>query len=259
MDGSSDAPMPERPILDAPPSPEPSKKRRGSLVIGIVAGVIGTFLILGIIGYLALPTESGTALDEDFSSDEPEFTTDDDPMVKFSVAGGAYHILLKQGGAPQIARHIFDHTHGGLRFESTVTMPDQENTLFSVGCWAGDHAYLLVLLGDGEVGLIETVSESEGKRRPLTNGTRTEAVRPPGEPNRLRIDCVGGGDEPTIVSGWVNGKPVLSVTVADGYDSFNAVGFWVGADTGGVEFVVDDVLAVDERPEPAVSPVPPIS
>jgi hypothetical protein len=51
---------------------------------------------------------------------------------------------------------------------------------------------------------------------------------------------VGGDREPTIVSGWVNGEPILSVAVSDGYDSFNAVGFWVASETDGVEFVVDE-------------------
>jgi hypothetical protein len=130
--------------------------------------------------------------------------------------------------------------------------------LFSVGCWSGDSAYLFVLLGDGTVGLLETVSESTGDRRPLTDAIATDSIRPPGEPNRLRIDCVGGGVEPTIVSGWVNGQPVASVAVPDGYDSFVAVGFFMGSETSGTEFVVDDVIAAAERPSPATSPVPPM-
>ena len=210
---------------------------------------------MAVIGYLATSLGSKVALEEHFSSDHPKFSTDNDQQVKFSVVDGAYHILIKDASSPQTARDFFDHSYDGLRIESTVTMPRQ-SSLFSVGCWNGDSAYLLVLLDTGEVGLLENVSESE--RRALTDPIRTDAVRPSGEPNRLRIDCVGGGDEPTIVSGWVNGKPIVSVGVADGYDSFAAVGFFVGSETDGAEFIVDDVLAAAERPRPAKSPVPPI-
>lgn len=258
MDEGSDRPEPDRAPEESFPPPTPSKKRRHPVVLGIVIGAIAMFAGLGAIGYFAA-TESELPLEEDFSSDEPEFTTDEDPMVAFSVADGAYHIVIKQSGPPQIARHIFNHSYDGLRIDSTVTMPDSGAAVFSLGCWAGEHAYLLALISDGEVGLIETGSQGEGGARQLTNGTRSEALHSLNEPNRLRLDCVGGGSDPTIVSGWVNGTPVLSVEVPDGYDSFNAVGFFVGAETNGAEFVVDDVLTVDERPEPAVSPVPPIS
>ncbi len=221
----------------------------------VMGGAIGPlFVVLGVIGYLSLG-ESKFLLEEHFSSAHPAFTTDSDRFVDFSVADGAYHILIKDGSSPQTARHIFHYTRHGLRIESTVTMPRQ-SSFFSVGCWNGDGAYLLVLLDTGEVGLFENVTPSE--RRALTDPIRTDAVRPPGEPNRLRIDCVGGSRKPTIVSSWVNGKPVFSVAVSDGVDSFDAVGFLVAAEADGTEFVVDDVLVVAERPPPAKSPVPAI-
>ena len=258
MDEGSDGPKPKDPDLEGSPSiPEPTKRRR-PIVVGVLIGTIATFAVLAVIGYLTISTESEIPFEEDFSSDEPKFTTDSDRLVDFSVADGAYRILIKDATAPQLARHIFAHTYDGLRFESTVTMPGSRNVLFSVGCWTGDSAYLFALLGNGEVGLLETVSESRGERRPLTDSLANEAVRPAGEPNRLRIDCVGGGRDPTIISGWINGEPVISVAVSDGYDSFSSVGFFIASETDGAEFVVDDVFANAERPSPARSPVSPI-
>ena len=112
----------------------------------------------------------------------------------------------------------------------------------SVGCWAADSAYLLIFLPTGEGAIVETVSEHTGERRELTESVTVPGARPRGEPNRLRIDCVGGGRGPTVVSGWVNGQPVVSVAVPDGTDSFNAVGFWVASSANGTEFSIDDVL-----------------
>jgi hypothetical protein len=258
VSGVSEGPESEQPTWQALPSPPDRTNRRRPLVIGLVVGAIAVFAALAAIGFLVAPTESEIVLEEDFSSDEPEFTTDSDPHVDQTVSGGAYHILIKDASSPQLTRHIFDHSYDAFRFESTVTLRGPRDVVFSVGCWSGNSAYVLALAGDGEMGLIETVSESTGERRPLTRGTTTEALRPVGEPNRLRIDCVGGGSEPTVVSGWINGAPVLSVSVSDGYDSFNAVGFFIGSGTDGAEFVVDDVVAVAERPRPAKSPVPPI-
>jgi len=244
---------------DASSTPsEPSGRRRKPLLIGIVIGALVTFAVLAVIGFLAAPSGSGILFEEDFSSNEPVFTTDSDRLVDQSVVDGEYRILIRDASAPQIVRHVFAHTHDGLRFEASVTLPGPTEVAFSVGCWNGDSSYLFVLLGSGEVGLIETVSESRAERRSLTDVIATDAVRPAGEPNRLRIDCVGGGREPTLVSGWVNGEPVISVAVPQGYDSFNAVGFFLGSETDGVEFLVDDVVAAGERPAPATSPVSPM-
>jgi RTX calcium-binding nonapeptide repeat (4 copies) len=266
VDASADGPnepegfRPEAwPLLPEPPPsvPEPPKRHRG-LVMGLLVGAGTTFIALSVIGILVSRSESELPFEEHFSSNEPKFTTDSDPMVDFSVADGAYHILIKDASAPQVARHIFAHTYDGIRFEAAVALPGSPSVLLAVGCWSGDHAYLFALLGDGEVGLIETVSEFTGEWRALTEGLTSDAVGPVSEPNRLRIDCVGGGTEPTVVSGWINGEPILSVAIRDGYDSFDAVGLFVGALNDGAEFVVDNVAAAAERPNPARSPVPPI-
>jgi RTX calcium-binding nonapeptide repeat (4 copies) len=245
-------------LPEPPPSgPEPTKRHRG-LVIGMLVGAGTTLAALSVIAILMARSESELPFEENFSANEPKFTTDSDPLADFSVADGAYHILIKDARAPQVARHLFAHTYDGIRFEAAVALPALPSVVLAMGCWSGDHAYLWALLGNGEVSLIETVSEFTGEWRALTDSLTSAAVGPLSEPNRLRIDCVGGGKEPTVVSGWVNGEPILSVAIHDGYDSFDAVGFLVGALNDGAEFVVDNVAAAAERPNPARSPVPPI-
>ena len=47
-----------------------------------------------------------------------------------------------------------------------------------------------------------------------------------------------------------------SVEIEDGYDSFDAIGFFVAASTDGATFTADDVLVTAARPEPGSSPIP---
>jgi hypothetical protein len=195
---------------------------------------------------------------EDFEGESIRFPTDNDRFVDMRVVEGAYRVEITDGTNPQLVRHVFSHTYDSLSFRATIVRPaDADGEVFaSVGCWASDSAYLLVMGSDGDVGLVETVSEQTGERRPLTDLTPSDATHPAGEPDRLRIDCVGGGQDPTVVSGYVNGEPVLSVEIADGYDSFSAVGFFMVSANGGT-FTIDDATATSERPEPGMSPVPP--
>lgn len=250
------------PDVSATPSPpEPRKRRFAPWLLGFLGGVLAVIVVSTVLVQLAEKDGSGgVLLRESFSSGSAEFSTDSDRLVDLSVADGMYRILIKDASAPQLIRHLWERSYDGFRFEATITQVagPEEEVLSSVGCWAGNSAYLLIMAPSGEVGILETISESTGERRLLTDLIQADAARPRGEPNRLRIDCVGGGIEPTIVSGWVNGEPVVTLSVPDGYDSFNGVGFWIASETDGAEFRVDDVVAAAERPAPAMSPVPPV-
>lgn len=234
---------------------------RGLAIAGSVLGGIGLLAFIVVVAITARnQVGGGVVLREDFNSGSGRFSTDSDRLVDLSMADGRYRIRIKDPVAPQVIRTFFDRSRGGLRFEATVTQvtgPDRD-AVFAVGCWAASAAYLAVITPTGEVGILETISEQTGERRPLTELQTVRAARRRGEPNRLRIDCVGGGRGPTIVSAWVNGEPVVSVAVPDGIDSFNAVGFWLVSTAPGTEYGVDDVEATAERPDPPKPPVPPI-
>lgn len=238
------------------------KRSTGALTgVGLAWSGLTISVILVSLAVLGAILEGGgtVVLEEDFESGAPAFSTDSDRTVDLSVQDGTYRIWIKDPAAPQATRYVFAHTRDGVRFEASITTEATTGGwISSVGCWNGDSAYLFTVLDTGEVGILETVSEESAERRPLTKEIRTDALKAEGQPNRLRIDCVGGGREPTIISGWVNGRPVVSVADPDGYDSFMAVGFWVAAERADTVFVVDDVVVAEERPAPAVSPVPPI-
>ena len=229
--------------------------------IGKVLGAIGTVvwgLIVAFIVVGALTTDE--LLNEDFNSDSIAFSTDSDRFVDLSVEDGMYRILIKDPQVPQIVRSVFPFSKGALRIDTTAThSTDGEGlSLFGVGCWNGDSAYLLVVIDDTGLSLLETVSESTGDRRPLTDPISTTALRPVGQPNDLRLDCVGGGREPTGITGWVNGEAAVSVAIPEGLDSFNAVGFWVASTLSGDVFNIDEIRAVTDSPAPPIDPVPPL-
>jgi len=228
--------------------------------VGQVLGIIGTavwglLLALSVVGFL-IGVEDSTLLDEDFSSEVPVFSTDSDRFVDLVVEDGEYLVRIKDASVPQTIRHLFVRTYDGVRFEATIApAADDSAALSSVSCWAGDSGYIFYLNSAGAAGLVEVVSESIGSRRPLSDLIETDTADPGAGagPNRLRIDCVGGGTDPTVVTGWLNGQAVVSVAVSGGYDSFNGVGFWL-ASSQPTQFSIDDVIAVSERPDPVVEP-----
>ena len=259
MDEHADTatPIGDEPGADLPPAPEP-KGHRLRWWVGLTAlSLMG----LALIGALVQPEDhvtDGVLFIEDFEGESIRFPTDNDRFVDMRVVEGAYQVEITDGTNPQLVRHVFPHTYDSLSFRAAILRPaDADGEVYAgVGCWASDSAYLLLVGPDGDVGLMETISEQRGERRPLTDLTPSDATHPAGEPDRLRIDCVGGGQGPTVVSGYVNGEPVLSVEIAGGYDSFSAVGFFMVAENGG-RFTFDDATATSGRPEPGMSPVPP--
>ena len=246
--------QPAAPTADLPPAPP----RRRRTLRTVLTTVIATVVVLAAIGFL-MEARSGEVFAEDFESEPVGFSTDSDRRVDLRVEEGAYRIEIKDASGPQLMRHVFTHSYDGLSFEASVVHPDDvRNEAFaSIGCWTGESAYLFVAAPNGDVGLLETISESRGERRELTDLIPVDGMRPPGQPNRLRIECVGGRDGgPTTVSGYVNDEPVMSIEIDDGYDSFDAIGFFMATSTPGATFTVDDVVVRAERPEPGLSPVP---
>jgi hypothetical protein len=245
-----------RPAPATEPPPAPPKRRH--TVRTVLITVIATIVVLAAIGFL-METRSGEVFAEDFESGPVAFSTDSDRRVDLSVEDGAYRIEIKDASGPQLTRHVFTHSYDGLSFEATVVHPDvvRGEAFASIGCWTGESAYLFVAAPNGRVGLVETISESRGERRGLTDLISVEGMRPAGQPNRLRIECVGGRDGgPTTVSGYVNDEPAVSIEIDDGYDSFDAIGFFIAASTDGATFTADDVVVRAERPDPGLSPVP---
>jgi len=237
-----------------PPPPPVAPAARRHRVLKAVVLVVGTLIVMAVAGAVLQPSD-GTFLAEDFDSGTTQFSTDSDRLVDLTVEDGAYHIAIKDPTAPQIARFVFSSARHAFRFEADVSVEGEGGWGAGVGCWAGDSAYVFTMLDTGEVVLIETLSDATGERQFVTEPTTVDTIGRSTEPIRLRIDCIGGGTDPTIVSGWVNGQPIVSIADPDGYDSFMAVGIFAFAGEAGTEFRVDNVVGAEDRPEPAVSPV----
>ena len=216
---------------------------RRVLLIGPLA--TGLLILSIVTGCGGLP--DGVLIDEDFSdADDLPFLLENDRFIDMAVDGGEYLVTINDPNAPHVIRNIFDRSSGSLAFETTLetTFDPDDRLLTSIGCWNADAGYVFVVLPSGEAGLLEVVSEKTGERIPLSELVSVEGFES-GEPTRLELDCVGGGTEPTTISAWINDTPILSVSVNDGMDSFNAIGFWLGAE--GTTFHIDHVL-VKEGP-----------
>lgn len=204
---------------------------------------------------------NGTVIvDERF--DDPSnvaFSTDVDEQVALSVTGGAYRIEIKDPTHPQLMRHVESSPFGAARFEATVTLAPSSNgvSALGLGCWTDDHAYMLMALTTGDVGIAERTESADQKMRQLSGNARPSSFRP-GESNRLRFDCLGAtATTPALLSAYVNSEPVLSVKIEDGITSFDRVGFMAFASQAGSVFTVDNAYAVVERPDPPFEPVDP--
>jgi hypothetical protein len=232
------------------------RKARAGKVLGIIGIVLWTLtLVLAGIG-MAVDSGDAVIFDEDFSSGTEVFSTDSDPAVDLVVEDGKYVVKIKDASTPQSMRHLFGRSYDGVRFEASIAVQADATSrhLSSVSCWARDSGYIFFLNSSGGVGLVESVSESTGQRRPLTGLIATGAIAAGDGSNRLRIDCVGGGTEPTVITGWLNDEVVASVAASDGYDSFSAVGFLLSSGEPS-EFLIDNVTAIAARPDSGIQPM----
>lgn len=209
-------------------------------------------------------TESGVLLDSDFGEgNDVPFALDRDRFLETEVENGEMVVRINDPQSPHLIRHLFNRSYEAVAFEASIGVDASQDgfTLLSIGCWNADAGYLVVFLSDGrsgEVLLMEVISEKTGERIPLVEPESTDLMDT-ADLNRLRIDCVGGGSESTVVSAWVNDVPLFAVMVDGdlGLDAFSGVGFWLGGD--GVEYRIDDVKAVAERRDPPFEPAPAIS
>lgn len=263
---SSLAPPPPAPPVPVPPPPFPGPGRRRAwwtvaviaaviAVLGVVAALLGDAPDTETVRQVGASSSPQLLFEEDFSDpSDQSFSLDVDQQISLSYTDGYYRMLIKQPSSHS-ARHIFEQPVGSLRFEATVTGMSgaDSNSLIGVGCWSGNHSYVFAVSPAGRSFLIEpkTQEEPEGTAFAMTEIEPWQLQAD----NRLRIDCEGGGSRPTIVTGWANGEPVLSISVPDGLDSFEAGGFSMGTYEADTEYRADDVVAYAERPTP---PIPPI-
>jgi hypothetical protein len=234
---------------------------RKKATLGRRFGMVGT-LVWGpmlAIGLGAILLSSSTLLEEDFSSSSNTFSTASDEFVDLVVEDGAYIVRMKDVSLPRAVRHFLEAATATVRFEADINQSAQLSIQAnqSVGCWNGLSGYLFTLENTGRAGIVEVGSETGGKRTALTEFAVAAAAQPFSEINRMRIDCAGGGTNPTVVTGWLNEEPVASVAVPGGHDSFNAVGFLLTANEP-TEFRIDNVLATSALLEPAMAASPPI-
>lgn len=109
---------------------------------------------------------------------------------------------------------------------------------------------------DGSAAVVVGTLGETGELGDLTEMIPIENARPAGEPNELRLECVGGeGREPTLVSGYVNGdrSSASRSRTATTRSTRSGSGWLPGSPT---TFTFDDVLVTAEGAVPGAQPDP---
>ena len=247
---------------------ERSPDGRKAARLGRRFGIIGTVLwgLLFMITFVPAVIESDVLrgastdvwADEDFSGPNIGMATNADWLF---VEDGAY-VARVTTRSPATTTIFDDGVHDGVRFEATISQPPQPSSLTGVGCWLDElggnvrRGYVFGLEsvpddGTTELFLFEMTGHLSIKT--LTDGVPAATL---GESNRFRIDCVGGGSDPTVVTGWLNDQPVMSFAVDDGYEAFNELGIYLISQEPPTEFIIDDVFAATDRPDAGIGPTP---
>jgi len=194
---------------------------------------------------------SDVLIEDDFSDPASGWSTDNDEGVSLEYTEGGYRILVKQPG-PQDSRLHFGSPGEPLAVEAVSVEADatqragprttaviEEFELHGVACWGAEAqadrlgaGYKFVISPVGHYGILkdlETLVEGEGDFGGF------------GATNRIRGECVAGGDRPTSLVLYVDGMKVAEATDPDGPDGFPAVGLTVVTSEGGTDVFFDNV------------------
>jgi hypothetical protein len=177
---------------------------------------------------------------DDFSSDDCEWKTQEDERVSLGCADGAYRVLVKNN-AEWYSSHVrLQDPVDGVRVEADATVRNRGG-VFGVACWGTDererYSFLVTPrqeyairheIGDG---LANTVKSGKDRRLAPGSGTR-----------RIRGDCATDGDV-TVLTLYVDGTKVAATTQQPSIQDFAAVGVDVNEAANGAEVVFDNFAA----------------
>jgi hypothetical protein len=210
---------------------------------------------------------SDVLFEDDFSDPASGWSTDNDEGVSLEYTEGGYRFLVKQPGLENSRLHLgppgkplaveavsveADATQRAGPRTSGVT---EEFAVHGVACWGAEAeadrlgvGYKFVITPVGHYAILKTNTR---KSRPETLVLSRPETLVEGEgdfggfgaTNRIRGDCVAGGDRPTSLVLYVDGVKVAEATDPDGPDGFPAVGLTVVTSVGDTDVFFDNVSA----------------
>lgn len=84
--------------------------------------------------------------------------------------------------------------------------------------------------------------------RILESSGEVDAVRPLGEEDQLRVDCVVSRESPTVLTLAVNGEALVRAEDERGRRGFDGVALFVETTAGGAEALFDDLVVTELVP-----------
>jgi hypothetical protein len=99
--------------------------------------------------------------------------------------------------------------------------------------------------GSVEVGRVADAAVTEA----LFSLEGEPAIKPLGEDNRIRADCIGArGRTPARLLLYANGKLIVRPTVPHGFRRFDGIGLYNYSDSGGTTALFDDLVVRELKP-----------
>ena len=184
---------------------------------------------------------------DDFSARDGRWLVESTRTASLAYAKGGYRVRVKDPKASRVtySASLLAGRVRAVRVEADalLTRAGSDFEVLGVVCIANARGsgYFFGVGPEERYYSLEKVARREFDVE--REGRRNKAVRGLGRVNRIRGECIGGGEKPTRVHLVVNGESLAVFKDKDGFDRFEAVGLAVFSVEGGTEVVFDNVVA----------------
>lgn len=193
--------------------------------------------------------EGAVLLQDSFSDPTSGWDSDVFEEAEIGYTDGAYRILVKDEDLQFWGNSGLDLSLDALRLEVEATqLAGASGDLIGARCYTdvdSDVGYL-VGIATAERGYL-LAAFRRGDYRLLESG-ELDVVRPLGEENQLRAECVASPGGPTVLTLVVNGQALVRAEDNFGGHEFDGVGLFVDTTAGGAEALFDDVVVTELVP-----------
>jgi uncharacterized RDD family membrane protein YckC len=196
-------------------------------------------------------SEGETLLQDDFSDPTSGWDAAEFHEGEIGYVEGAYRIFAKRPNV-QIRSNIGGSEVQGLRLEFEATqLAGTSGDLVGARCYTdlGSDAGYIVGIGPAEQGVFISAFRGDDYRLLESSGERVKAVRPLGEENQLRVECVASPDAPIVLTLEVNGEALARAEDEERTRGFDGFGLFVDTREGGAHALFDDIVATELVPE----------
>jgi hypothetical protein len=164
--------------------------------------------------------------------------------------GGGYRFLLKKPNTGYVVDQDLSAKVEQVVVEADARQADAgpAGQMYGIACKLDRGAgYSFVINADGGAYAWAIREEHQFNVNDLASGAGGTAITGPPATNHLRAECDGGGDGPTRLTFYVNGRKVGQAADRNGLDEFNSLALVAETSGGGAEVVFDNLVASRPR------------